>query len=61
MSYIGLRSPPTTLTMAAKRDPKPRRVDLLIAAIASSRGLPLYTRNSKDFRGLESMLEIVPV
>jgi predicted nucleic acid-binding protein len=49
------------LTMAAKRDPKPRRMDLLIAAIASSRGLPLYTRNGKDFRGLESMLEIVPV
>ncbi|MEU0502812.1 type II toxin-antitoxin system VapC family toxin [Nocardia sp. NPDC005998] len=49
------------LTMAAKRDPKPRRMDLLIAAVASSRGLPLYTRNSKDFRGLESMLEIISV
>ncbi|MFI6362762.1 type II toxin-antitoxin system VapC family toxin [Nocardia sp. NPDC050630] len=47
------------LTIAAKRDPKPRRMDLLIAAIASARGLPLYTRNGKDFRGLESMLEIV--
>ncbi|WP_433713173.1 hypothetical protein ACQP2U_02380 [Nocardia sp. CA-084685] len=47
------------LTIAAKRDPKPRRMDLLIAAIASARRLPLYTRNGKDFRGLESMLEIV--
>ncbi|WP_062993687.1 type II toxin-antitoxin system VapC family toxin [Nocardia anaemiae] len=49
------------LTMAAKGDPKPRRMDLLIAAIASARGLPLYTRNAKDFRGLESMLEIVAI
>ncbi len=36
-------------------------MDLMIAAIASSRGLPLFTRNSADFRGLESMVEIVPV
>lgn len=49
------------LTLAAKRDPRPRRMDLLIAAIASVRGLPLYTRNSADFRGLESMLQIVAV
>ncbi|WP_406269504.1 type II toxin-antitoxin system VapC family toxin [Nocardia sp. NBC_00881] len=49
------------LTLAAKRDPRPRRMDLLIAAIASARGLPLYTRNSGDFRGLESMVEIVAV
>ncbi|MBF6224673.1 type II toxin-antitoxin system VapC family toxin [Nocardia abscessus] len=49
------------LTLAAKRDPRPRRMDLLIAAIASARGLPLYTRNSGDFHGLESMLEIVAV
>lgn len=49
------------LTLAAKRDPRPRRMDLLIAAIASARGLPLYTRNSADFRGLESMLEIIAV
>ncbi|MEU7766226.1 type II toxin-antitoxin system VapC family toxin [Nocardia sp. NPDC049190] len=49
------------LTLAANRDPRPRRMDLLIAAIASARGLPLYTRNSGDFRGLESMVEIVAV
>ncbi|WP_067471189.1 type II toxin-antitoxin system VapC family toxin [Nocardia amamiensis] len=47
------------LTIAAQRDPRPRRMDLLIAAIASARGLALYTRNSKDFRGLESMVDIV--
>jgi len=49
------------LTIAAKRDPRPRRMDLLIAAIASARSLPLYTRNAADFRGLDSMLEIVPL
>ncbi|MEV0234502.1 type II toxin-antitoxin system VapC family toxin [Nonomuraea sp. NPDC050786] len=49
------------LTIAAKRDPRPRRIDLMIAAVASSRGLPLYTRNTDDFVGLESLLTIVPV
>ena len=34
------------LTVAAGPSPKPRRMDLMIAAIASSRGLPLYTRNA---------------
>ncbi|WP_240197122.1 type II toxin-antitoxin system VapC family toxin [Nonomuraea lactucae] len=50
-----------TLTLAAKRDPRPRRVDLMIAAIASSQGLPLYTCDTDDFVGLESLLTVVPV
>ena len=49
------------LTLEAKRDPKPRRIDLMIAAIASTRGLPLYTRNEADFKGLEDMVEVIPV
>ncbi|MBF6087456.1 type II toxin-antitoxin system VapC family toxin [Nocardia cyriacigeorgica] len=47
------------LTIAAGRNPRPRRMDLLIAATASARGLALYTRNGADFRGLESMVDIV--
>jgi predicted nucleic acid-binding protein len=49
------------LTLEARRDPKPRRLDLMIAAIASARGLPLYTRNDADFKGLEDMVEVVAV
>jgi toxin FitB len=49
------------LTIAANRDPRPRRLDLMIAAIASARGLPLYTRNEGDFKGLETSVLIVPV
>ncbi|MGH3586199.1 MAG: type II toxin-antitoxin system VapC family toxin [Pseudonocardia sp.] len=49
------------LTVEANRDPKPRRMDLMIAAIASAHGLPLYTRNAKDLVGLADMLAIVEV
>ena len=49
------------LVLAAGRQPRPRRMDLMIAAIAVSRRLPLYTANPDDFRGLESVLTIVPI
>ncbi|RSM57491.1 twitching motility protein PilT [Amycolatopsis sp. WAC 01376] len=49
------------LVLAANRDPRPRRTDLMIAAIASSRGLPLYTRNEGDFKGLGGMLDVIGV
>jgi predicted nucleic acid-binding protein len=49
------------LTVAANRNPRPRRLDLMIAAIASSRGLPLYTRNGDDFQGLDEAVEVVVV
>lgn len=44
------------LVVAAGRSPKPRRLDMMIAAIASVRRLPLYTRNGADFAGLDSVL-----
>ena len=49
------------LTMAANRNPKPRRMDLMIAAVASSRGLPLYTRNAEDFKGLDDMVTVIEI
>ncbi|MFC8043962.1 type II toxin-antitoxin system VapC family toxin [Nocardia sp. NPDC057353] len=49
------------LTVAAGRNPKPRRMDLMIAAIASSNDLPLFTRNPDDFKGLDPLLTVVSV
>jgi predicted nucleic acid-binding protein len=46
---------------ARGRDPKPRRFDLLIAAVAITLGVPLITRNEADFVGIHDQLEIVAV
>ncbi len=46
---------------AIGRDPKPRRFDLLIAAVAVAAGLPLLTRNPADFRGIHHALAVVPI
>lgn len=50
-----------SLTLAAGRSPRPRRLDLMIAAITSAHQLPLYTRNADDFHGLEGTLTVVAV
>jgi predicted nucleic acid-binding protein len=46
---------------AAGRDPKPRRFDLLIAAVAVAAGLPLITRNDSDFHGIHDQLKVIAV
>jgi predicted nucleic acid-binding protein len=38
-----------------------RAVDLMIAAIACSVDLPLYTRNPNDFAALDELVEIVSI
>jgi hypothetical protein len=47
---------------AAGRKARGRRTfDLLIAATALSRELPLYTRNPEDFSELDGLVEVVAV
>lgn len=41
------------------RNPRPRRMDLQIAATAARYDLMLLTRNCNDFGGLESALEVI--
>lgn len=43
------------------RNPRPRRIDLQIAATAACHGLRLLTRNGADFLGLESALDVIVV
>ena len=47
--------------VAAGRQPRARRMDLLIAATAHAHDARLYTRNPADLRGLEDLLEVVSV
>lgn len=49
------------LVRRAGRDPRPRRMDLQIAATAARYELPLLTRNAGDFAGLEQMLDVIAV
>jgi len=46
---------------AAGRDPKPRRFDLLIAAVAVALGIPLITHNEADFTGIHDSLTLIAV
>lgn len=46
---------------AVGRDPKPRRFDILIAAVAFALGIPLITRDENDFRGIHGALPVITV
>ena len=50
-----------TLVRAAGRNPRPRRLDLQIAATAGAARLPLLTCNPADFVGVDRLVEVVPV
>ena len=43
------------------RSPRPRVFDLVIAATALVEAARLYTFNPEDFRGLEELVEVVPL
>ncbi|MEW1957675.1 PIN domain-containing protein [Kineococcus sp. NPDC059986] len=44
--------------VAVGRKPRPRRVDLIIAATARAHGLPFVTSNVDDYRGLEDLVDV---
>lgn len=46
---------------AAGRSSRGRALDLLIASIAMSNAVPLYTRNPQDFSGLEPLVDVVAI
>lgn len=46
------------LHLTAGRKPRKCLADLMIASVAITHGLPLYTRNPKDFAPLSSMLDV---
>lgn len=43
------------------RRPRSRFADLLIAATAHAHGLDLYTRNGKDFSGLDDLVRVITI
>lgn len=51
----------TAAVRSLGRSPRARVADQMIAAIAISEGLPVFTTNPKDFIGLDDLLDVVPV
>ncbi|WP_455360190.1 PIN domain-containing protein [Streptomyces sp. SYSU K21746] len=47
--------------ISAGRQPRRRIADLMIASIAVAEGLPLFTTNPDDFKGLDGLLTVAPV
>ncbi len=47
--------------IAMDRKPRGRVADLMVASIAAANRLPLFTTNPADFRGLDSVVTVVPV
>lgn len=49
------------MVLDAGRNPRPRRMDLLIASVAAVHRLPLVTRNGADFTGLDPLLQVIAI
>ena len=50
-----------SLVRRAGRSPRPRRMDLQIAATAAVARMPVLTMNVKDFKDLDRLVEVVPI
>lgn len=50
-----------TLVRVAGRNPRPRRLDLQIAATAAASRVQLLTCNPKDFVGIDRLVNVIPV
>jgi toxin FitB len=50
-----------TAVVSSGRQPRARVMDLLIAATAHAHGARLYTRNPKDLKGVDAILDVVPI
>lgn len=51
----------TAVASAGRKARGARAVDLMIAAVACAAGLPLVTRNPKDFGALEGLVDVIAV
>ena len=49
------------LVRIAGRNPRPRRLDLQIAATAAAARLPLLTMNPDDFVGVGTLVDVIPI
>jgi predicted nucleic acid-binding protein len=47
--------------IATGRKPRRRVADLMIASVAAANNLDLYTTNPDDYRGLDEVVNVVPV
>ena len=50
-----------TLVRQHGRNPRPRRLDLQIAATAAASSVPMLTTNPADFEGLDQVVKVIAV